>query len=169
MIDLTEHDHQTVGGLDARDAVIRLLTDPAGPLSDCAARIEDAPAAYMLGRLYRMATGGGILRGKPYYEGQELFAARVRSTARRALDPMGWMSRLAVALGLRWESLPESDRVWWRGRAADLTRSPDGVKLTTDWARIRQPDRLGDLITSAVIAAGWIKAIKEHRKESDDA
>jgi hypothetical protein len=166
MIELKELHLDAVVSLPVREAVIRLLTDEAGPLSDCAARVEDGPAAYMLGTLYRYSRGVGLLHGKPAHEAVEMFASRVRTTARRALDPFAWAVSLARALGVRWESLSEEDRVWWRGRARDLSVGPDGATLTTEWTRIRQPARLGDLITSARIASDWIGVVRESRKES---
>lgn len=144
-----------------RVAVISLLTDPVGPLGDCAARPEEAPAAYMLARIYRHARASGHLHGKPGYEAETLFATRVRSTARSSTDPFSFAEKLARALGLRWDALAEDDRVWWRGEARRLTASPDGVSLLTDWSRLKRPDRLADLITSAGIAADFIGQIRD--------
>lgn len=167
MIDLSDAHMLAVGALDTRAAIVRLLSDPDGPLAGCEASPDDAPAAYMLGTLFRSARAAGILRNKPLHEAVELFANRVRTATRRALDPFDWMVKIAVQLGLRWESLSESDRVWWRGAARDLTRGPDGVSLTTCWTKLRQPARLNDLITSARIAADWISALREFRKDRD--
>ena len=143
-----------------RVVVISLLTDPAGPLGDCAASPEDAPVAYLLARLYRRARYEGLLHGKPPYETEALFAMRVRATARRALNPMSWAVDLARALGIRWEALSEDDRLWWRGEARRLTAGPDGASLRTDWTRLRQPARLDDLLTSTMIAQDWIGQIQ---------
>ena len=148
-----------------RVAVIALLSDPAGPLGGCAARPEDAPAAYMLARIYRHARAQGHLHGKPGFEAETLFATRVRSTVRSSMDPFAFAEKLARALGLRWDALAEDDRLWWRGESRRLTASPDGVSLLTDWSRLRQPSRLADLITSAAIAADFIGQIRGAEKE----
>ena len=166
MIDLTPEHRESVAGRPIRDAVVWLLCDPAGPLGDCAARDDDAPAAYMLGLLYRHGRAAGVLRGRPGYEAVDLFSNRVRTATRRSLDPFEWMVNVARMLGLRWESIPEIERVRWRGAARDLARAPDGVRLTTEWTRIRQPARLNDLITSAVIAADWIGVLREAARVS---
>lgn len=148
-----------------RVAVISLLSDPAGPLGDCAARPEDAPAAYMLARIYRHARAQGHLHGKPGFEAEALLATRVRSTVRSSTDPFAWAEKLARALGLRWDALAEDDRLWWRGESRRLTASPDGVSLLTHWSRLRQPSRLADLITSAAIAADFIGQIRDAKQE----
>lgn len=147
--------------LTPRNAAILLLTDTAGPLGDCAARVEDAPAAYMLARIYRHARTDGHLHGKPIYEADAMFAARVRSTIRSSPDPLAWAEKLCRALGIRWDALAEVDRLWWRGEARRLTTGPDGVSLLTDWSRLRQPARLADLITSVGIAVDFIWQIRE--------
>jgi hypothetical protein len=148
-----------------RVVVPALLSDPAGPLGEYAAHHEDAPAAYLLGVLYRRSRYEGILHGKPPFEAEPLFANRIRTTARRALDPFAWMVDLSRKLGVRWEALPEEERLWWRARAHDLAASPDGVSLRTDWTKLRQDARLADLITSAMIAQDWIGQLKDAQKE----
>ncbi len=149
-----------------RVAVIALLTDPAGPLGDCAARPEDAPSAYMLARIYRHARAQGHLHGKPGFEAEALFATRVRSTVRTSADPFAFAEKLTRALGLRWDALDKDDRLWWRGESRRLTSSPDGVSLLTDWSRLRQPARLADLLTSVGIAADFIGQIRDAERET---
>ena len=70
-----------------RVALVSLLTDPAGPLADCAAQDDDARTAYLLARIYRRARYDGVLHGKPAHEAEALFAQRVRVTARSSQGP----------------------------------------------------------------------------------
>lgn len=164
-IDLDQRHHDMVASLAPREAVLRLLTDQSGPLGDCASPLDDSPTAYMLATLYRAGRRGGILSGKPGFEAQALFASRVRTTARRALNPTAWMVSLSRALGVRWESVAEQDRVWWRAVDAALMVRPDGALLSAPWARIRQEARLADILTSTMIAADWLTQIYVARKE----
>lgn len=148
-----------------RVAVVALLTDPAGPLGDCAARDDDAQAAYLLAVIYRRARYDGVLHGKQPYEAEALFAQRVRVTARSSRGPFEFGERLCRAVRLRWESLTEDDRLWWRGESVRLATGPDGMSLTTPWRKMIEPARLADILTSAMIAQEWIGQHKAGRSE----
>ena len=151
-----------------RVALVSLLTDPAGPLADCAAQDDDARTAYLLARIYRRARYDGVLHGKPAHEAEALFAQRVRVTARSSRGPFEFADRLCKAVRLRWEAMSEADRLWWRGESARLSTGTDGLSLTTPWRRMVQPSRLADIITSAMIAQDWIGQIRATTKEADD-
>lgn len=150
-----------VQGMARRDAVLYLLTAKDGPLTGAESSEADAAPAYLLAVLFREARRSGLLSSRPAYEARDLFASRIRQGTRVATDPMAWPVKLARSLRVKWESIAESDRVWWRTVARSL--SGDGVKprLTSDWSRLRQPERLADVITSAMIAEDWIRVLEQ--------
>lgn len=171
-IDLTSAHHDMVESLAPREAVLRLLTDQSGPLGDCASPLDDAPTAYMLATLYRAGRRGGLLSGKPGFEAQALFASRVRTTARRALNPTAWMVSLSKALGVCWESVAEQDRVWWRAVDAALMVRPDGALLAPPvsllaYLRATRPSLIEDLHSrTADLSARWFYGLlDEHRAQ----
>ncbi len=169
-LDLTPADLQVVAGLTPPKAVSRLLTDPAGPLADAAFDEDAAKVAYILARVYRRALrprsdGGGILHGKPPYEAEALFAQRVRSSLHQATGPADLTVRLSRALGFSWDRMGEADRLWWHARVPELTAGTS--RLTTPWSLLRDPARLQDVLTAAMVAAGWLYAIDQAGKHPD--